>query len=50
MIGGAGASVPDAPTSVVATRASATWSNTDDGWKILHTSYAPRKGKNGLPE
>ena len=33
-----------------ATRASATWSNTDDGWKILHTSYAPRKGKNGLPE
>ncbi|MDA9341463.1 nuclear transport factor 2 family protein [Flavobacteriaceae bacterium] len=33
-----------------ATRASATWTNTDDGWKILHTSYAPRKGKNGLPE
>ena len=33
-----------------ATRASSTWVNTDDGWKILHTSYAPRKGKNGLPE
>ena len=33
-----------------ATRASSTWVNTQDGWKILHTSYAPRKGKNGLPE
>jgi tetratricopeptide (TPR) repeat protein len=32
-----------------ATRASATWTNTDDGWKILHTSFAPRKGKNGIP-
>ena len=32
-----------------ATRASATWNNTDDGWKILHTSFAPRKGKNGIP-
>ena len=33
-----------------ATRASSTWVDTDEGWKILHTSYAPRKGKNGLPE
>ena len=33
-----------------ATRASSTWCNTDDGWKILHTSFAPRKGKNGIPE
>lgn len=33
-----------------ATRASSTWVNTSDGWKILQTSYAPRKGKNGLPE
>ena len=33
-----------------ATRASSTWTNTEDGWKILHTSFAPRKGKNGIPE
>jgi hypothetical protein len=33
-----------------ATRGSSTWINTSDGWKILHTSYAPRKGKTGIPE
>jgi hypothetical protein len=33
-----------------ATRGSATWVATADGWKILHSSFAPRKGKNGLPE
>ncbi len=33
-----------------ATRASSTWTNTSDGWKILHTSFAPRKGKIGIPE
>jgi hypothetical protein len=33
-----------------ATRASSTWTNTEDGWKILHTSFAPRKGKIGIPE
>jgi tetratricopeptide (TPR) repeat protein len=32
-----------------ATRGSSTWNNTDDGWKILHSSYAPRKGKIGIP-
>ena len=32
-----------------ATRGSATWVATADGWKILHSSFAPRKGKNGLP-
>ena len=37
-------------STVYATRASSTWNNTDDGWKILHSSFAPRKGKNGLPE
>tara|TARA_B100000795_G_scaffold268843_2_gene256677 strand:+ start:55 stop:1191 length:1137 start_codon:yes stop_codon:yes gene_type:complete len=33
-----------------ATRGSSTWVNTNDGWKILHTSYAPRKGKVGIPQ
>jgi tetratricopeptide (TPR) repeat protein len=33
-----------------ATRGSATWVATADGWKILHSSFAPRKGKNGLPQ
>ena len=33
-----------------ATRASSTWTNPEDGWKILHTSFAPRKGKIGIPE
>ena len=33
-----------------ATRASATWTNTANGWKILHSSFAPRRGRNGLPE
>lgn len=33
-----------------ATRGSATWVLTPEGWKILHSSYAPRKGKNGLPQ
>ena len=37
-------------TTIYATRASSTWTNTNDGWKIMHSSYAPRKGKNGLPE
>ncbi|MDG2152090.1 MAG: hypothetical protein P8K12_07585, partial [Polaribacter sp.] len=37
-------------TTVYATRASSTWTNTNDGWKIMHSSYAPRKGKKGLPE
>jgi len=32
------------------TRGSATWVSTTEGWKILHSSYAPRKGKNGLPD
>ena len=33
-----------------ATRGSATWVSTTDGWKILHSSFAPRKGKKGLPQ
>tara|TARA_B110000503_G_scaffold83499_2_gene127442 strand:+ start:852 stop:2018 length:1167 start_codon:yes stop_codon:yes gene_type:complete len=33
-----------------ATRGSSTWINTSDGWKILHSTYAPRKGKTGIPE
>jgi hypothetical protein len=33
-----------------ATRGSSTWNNTSDGWKILHSTYAPRKGKVGIPE
>ena len=33
-----------------ATRGSSTWVNTDDGWKILHTSFAPRKGEVGIPQ
>ena len=33
-----------------ATRGSSTWVNTNDGWKILHTSFAPRKGKVGIPQ
>jgi tetratricopeptide (TPR) repeat protein len=37
-------------TTVYATRASSTWTNTNDGWKIMHSSYAPRKGEKGLPE
>ena len=32
-----------------ATRGSSTWNKTNDGWKILHSSYAPRKGKIGIP-
>jgi hypothetical protein len=32
------------------TRGSATWVSTTEGWKILHSSYAPKKGKNGLPD
>jgi hypothetical protein len=32
------------------TRGSATWVSTTEGWKILHSSYAPRKGKNRLPD
>jgi len=40
----------NAETVSYATRGSAVWNYTDDGWKVLHTSYAPRKGRLGIPE
>ena len=39
-----------AKTVSYATRGSSVWNYTDDGWKVLHTSYAPRKGRFGIPE
>ena len=33
-----------------ASRASSMWVSTELGWKILHSSYAPRNGKIGIPE
>ena len=33
-----------------ATRASAVWVATDEGWKMMHSSWAPRKGMNGIPD
>ncbi len=33
-----------------ASRASSMWVSTALGWKILHSSYAPRNGKIGIPE
>lgn len=32
-----------------ATRGSSFWTATDDGWKIIHSSWSPRKGKTGIP-
>ena len=40
----------NAKTVSYATRGSSVWNYTDDGWKVLHTSYAPRKGRFGIPE
>ena len=42
--------IDDAKTVSYATRGSSVWNYTNDGWKILHTSYAPRKGRTGIPE
>ena len=42
--------IDNAKTVSYATRGSSVWNNTDDGWKVLHTSYAPRKGRVGIPE
>jgi|TARA_B110000908_G_scaffold171312_1_gene233618 hypothetical protein len=36
--------------TIYATRGSATWVATADGWKILHSNFSPRKGKKGLPK
>jgi len=32
-----------------ATRGSSFWTATDDGWKIIHSSWSPRKGRIGIP-
>ena len=32
------------------TRASSVWVNTDQGWKTMHSNFAPNKGKIGLPQ
>jgi hypothetical protein len=40
----------NAETVSYATRGSSVWNYTNDGWKVLHTSYAPRKGRFGIPE
>jgi hypothetical protein len=42
--------IDNAKTIAYATRGSSVWNYTNDGWKVLHTSYAPRKGKVGIPE
>jgi hypothetical protein len=42
--------IDNAKTVSYATRGSSVWNYTDDGWKVLHTSYAPRKGRVGIPE
>jgi tetratricopeptide (TPR) repeat protein len=35
---------------VYATRGSSVWVSTDQGWKIMHSSWAPRNGMMGLPD
>lgn len=40
----------DNTTVDYATRGSSFWVATNNGWKILHSSWAPRKGKIGIPE
>ena len=42
--------IDNGKTVSYATRGSSVWNYTDDGWKVLHTSYAPRKGRVGIPE
>ena len=32
------------------TRASSVWVNTNQGWKTMHSNFAPNKGKVGLPQ
>jgi len=32
------------------TRGSSVWVNTDQGWKIMHSSWAPNKNGVGIPE
>jgi len=32
------------------TRASSVWVNTSQGWKTMHSNFAPNKGKVGLPQ
>tara|TARA_B100000767_G_scaffold275735_1_gene314848 strand:- start:30541 stop:31671 length:1131 start_codon:yes stop_codon:yes gene_type:complete len=32
------------------TRGSSVWVNTNKGWKIMHSSWAPNQGKNGIPQ
>ena len=32
------------------TRASSVWVSTENGWKIMHSSWAPFGGGNGIPE
>lgn len=39
----------DNTTIDYATRGASFWVATNDGWKILHSSWAPRKGKIGIP-
>ena len=31
------------------TRASSVWISTENGWKIMHSSWAPFGGGNGIP-
>lgn len=35
---------------IYSTRGSAVWVNTATGWKIMHSSWAPNKGGNGIPQ
>ena len=35
---------------IYSTRGSSVWVNTAMGWKIMHTSWAPNKGGNGIPQ
>lgn len=37
-------------TIAYSTRGSSVWVNTDQGWKILHSSWAPNKDGIGIPE
>ena len=32
------------------TRGSSVWVNTTQGWKIMHSSWAPKQDGNGIPK
>ena len=35
---------------IYSTRGSSVWVRTAKGWKIMHTSWAPNEGGNGIPQ